>query len=175
MIKLYCTKFICKKFYCLKYLLYLCTRNQEVMAKEVLQLSAQVCFPLYAASRKITQQYAKYLTPLDLTYPQYLVLLVLWEEGTLMVNAIGERLYLDSGTLTPLLKRMETKELLTRIRCKEDERVMWITLTEKGKQLEEKAKEIPLQLKGTIALSAQEFEILKTLTYKILNQEQITK
>ena len=92
-----------------------------------------------------------------------------------MVNAIGERLYLDSGTLTPLLKRMETKELLTRIRCKEDERIMWITLTEKGKQLEEKAKEIPLQLKGTIALSAQEFEILKTLTYKILNQEQITK
>ena len=70
---------------------------------------------------------------------------------------------------------METKELLTRIRCKEDERVMWITLTEKGKQLEEKAKEIPSQLKGTIPLSAQEFETLKTLTYKILNQEQITK
>ena len=156
-------------------MLYLCTRNQEVMTEEVLQLSAQVCFPLYAASRKITQQYAKYLTPLDLTYPQYLVLLVLWEEGTLMVNAIGERLYLDSGTLTPLLKRMETKELLTRIRCKEDERVMWITLTEKGKQLEEKAKEIPLQLKGTIPLSTQEFETLKALTYKILNQEQITK
>ena len=156
-------------------MLYFCPRNQEVMIEENLQLGAQVCFPLYAASRKITQQYAKYLTPLDLTYPQYLVLLVLREEGSLTVNAIGERLYLDSGTLTPLLKRMEAKELLTRIRCKEDERVMWITLTEKGKQLEEKAKEIPLQLKGTIALSAQEFEILKTLTYKILNQEQITK
>ena len=149
-------------------MLYLCARNQEVMAKEVLQLSAQVCFPLYAASRKITQQYAKYLTPLDLTYPQYLVLLVLWEEGTLMVNAIGERLYLDSGTLTPLLKRMETKELLTRIRCKEDERIMWITLTEKGKQLEETVKDIPSRLKESIALSAEELETLRTLVYKIL-------
>ena len=79
---------------------------------------------------------------------------------------------MDSGTLTPLLKRMETKELLTRIRCKEDERVMWITLTEKGKRLEEKAKEIPLQLKETIPLSTQEFETLKALTYKILNKDK---
>ena len=84
MTKLYCVKFICKKFYCLKYLLYLCPRNQEVMTEEVLQLSAQVCFPLYAASRKITQQYAKYLTPLDLTYPQYLVLFGSLGRGVLL-------------------------------------------------------------------------------------------
>lgn len=143
-------------------------RNQEVMIEENLQLGAQVCFPLYAASRKITQQYAKYLTPLDLTYPQYLVLLVLWEEDSLTVNAIGERLYLDSGTLTPLLKRMEAKELLTRIRCKKDERIMWIALTEKGQQLQETVKDIPSRLKESIALSAQELETLRTLVYKIL-------
>ena len=99
-VKLYCAKFICKKFCCLKYLLYFCPRNQEVMIEENLQLSAQVCFPLYAASRKITQQYAKYLTPLDLTYPQYLVLLVLWEEGSLTVNAIGEKYHIKQNFAT---------------------------------------------------------------------------
>ena len=146
-------------------------RNQEVMIEENLQLGAQVCFPLYAASRKITQQYAKYLTPLDLTYPQYLVLLVLREEGSLTVNAIGERLYLDSGTLTPLLKRMEAKELLTRIRCKKDERIMWIALTEKGQQLQETIKDIPSRLKESIALTAEELETLRTLVNKLLNHK----
>ena len=141
------------------------------MTKDVLKLSSQVCFPLYAASREITQQYAKYLTPLDLTYPQYLVLLVLWEEKKLSVNAIGEKLYLDSGTLTPLLKRMEAKELLTRTRSAQDERTVLINLTEKGKKLQTKAKKIPIQLKEETPLSEEELETLKTLVNKLLNHK----
>jgi transcriptional regulator, MarR family len=141
------------------------------MTKDILKLSSQVCFPLYAASREITQQYAKYLTPLDLTYPQYLVLLVLWEEKTLSVNAIGEKLYLDSGTLTPLLKRMEVKELLTRTRSTQDERTVLISLTEKGKKLQTKAKKIPMQLKEETPLSDEELETLKTLVNKLLNHK----
>ena len=141
------------------------------MTKDVLKLSSQVCFPLYAASREITQQYAKYLTPLDLTYPQYLVLLVLWEEKNLSVNAIGEKLYLDSGTLTPLLKRMEAKELLTRTRSAQDERTVLISLTEKGKRLQTKAKKIPMQLKEETPLSEEELETLKTLVNKLLNHK----
>lgn len=141
------------------------------MTKDALKLSSQVCFPLYAASREITQQYAKYLTPLDLTYPQYLVLLVLWEEKKLSVNAIGEKLYLDSGTLTPLLKRMEAKELLTRTRSAQDERTVLISLTEKGKKLQTKAKKIPIQLKEETPLSEEELETLKTLVNKLLNHK----
>ncbi|AVM55243.1 MarR family winged helix-turn-helix transcriptional regulator [Capnocytophaga sp. oral taxon 864] len=141
------------------------------MTKDALKLSSQVCFPLYAASREITQQYAKYLMPLDLTYPQYLVLLVLWEEKNLSVNAIGEKLYLDSGTLTPLLKRMEAKELLTRTRSAQDERTVLINLTEKGKKLQTKAKKIPIQLKEETPLSEEELETLKTLVNKLLNHK----
>ena len=141
------------------------------MTKDALKLSSQVCFPLYAASREITQQYAKYLTPLDLTYPQYLVLLVLWEEKTLSVNAIGEKLYLDSGTLTPLLKRMEAKELLTRTRCAQDERTVLINLTEKGKKLQNKVKKIPTQLKEASPLNEEELETLRILVNKLLNHK----
>ena len=154
-------------------MLYLCPRNRKTMTKEDLKLSAQVCFPLYAASREVTQRYTKYLTPLDLTYPQYLVLLVLWEEKTLSlsVNAIGEKLYLDSGTLTPLLKRMEAKELLTRTRSTQDERTVLISLTEKGKKLQAKAKKIPMQLKEETPLTEEEIETLRILVNKLLNHK----
>lgn len=108
---------------------------------------------------------------LDITYPQYLVLMVLWEEDFLPVNAIGKRLLLDSGTLTPLLKRMEAKELITRHRCKQDERIVRISLTEKGKELKAKSNKIPTLMAKEYTLTPEEAETLKKLIYKLINKE----
>ncbi len=113
---------------------------------EHLKLDNQLCFPIYAASRLITSVYRPMLEELSLTYPQYLVLLVLWEKESVTVKELGEKLWLDSGTLTPLLKRMQEKELVVRTRNKADERVVNITLTEAGKALKNKASDIPHQL-----------------------------
>lgn len=110
---------------------------------EQLFLDNQLCFPLYAASRLTTKIYAPYLQVLDLTYPQYLVMLVLWEHKTQNVNQIGKRLFLESNTLTPLLKRLEQKALITRRRSTLDERSVELRLTEKGEKLKEKAQLIP--------------------------------
>lgn len=112
----------------------------------VLFLENQLCFPLYAASRLTTKVYAPYLKELEVTYPQYLVLLVLWQYGSRSVKEIGERLLLESNTLTPLLKRLEQKNFLTRSRSKVDERTVEVTLTEKGEKLKEKAICIPLKI-----------------------------
>ena len=142
------------------------------MKYDILKLDNQLCFPIYAASREIIQSYAKYLDNLEITYPQYLVLLVLWEEDFLPVSAIGKRLFLDSGTLTPLLKRMENKGLITRRRCKHDERVVRIDLTEKGRNLEEKAKEIPTLMAKELTLTIEEVETLKRLIYKLMRKEE---
>lgn len=111
-----------------------------------LYLDNQLCFPLYAASRLITKIYAPYLNALDITYPQYLVLLVLWEHKSQTVNEIGERLILESNTLTPLLKRMEQKDLIHRTRSKADERSVLITLTDKSNKLRNQAATIPEKL-----------------------------
>ncbi|KGE86877.1 MAG: MarR family winged helix-turn-helix transcriptional regulator [Phaeodactylibacter xiamenensis] len=108
-----------------------------------LYLENQLCFPLYAASRMTTKIYAPLLKALGLTYPQYLVMLVLWQHGEQTVNAIGSRLYLESNTLTPLLKRLEQKGLITRRRSSKDERSVLVELTEPGAQLKDKAQEIP--------------------------------
>lgn len=142
------------------------------MRYDKLRLDNQLCFPIYAASREIIQSYGKYLTNLDITYPQYLVLLVLWEKDLLPVSTIGKRLLLDSGTLTPLLKRMECKGLITRQRCKQDERIVRIHLTDKGKQLEEEAKSIPTELAKDFTLTIEEVDTLKRLIYKLMNREQ---
>ncbi|WP_373802426.1 MarR family winged helix-turn-helix transcriptional regulator [Bacteroides heparinolyticus] len=141
------------------------------MKYDELKLSNQLCFPIYAASRDIIQNYGKYLDDLDITYPQYLVLMVLWEEDFLPVNAIGKRLLLDSGTLTPLLKRMEAKELITRHRCKQDERIVRISLTEKGKELKAKSNKIPTLMAKEYTLTPEEAETLKKLIYKLINKE----
>ncbi|WP_044209222.1 MarR family winged helix-turn-helix transcriptional regulator [Flammeovirga sp. OC4] len=117
---------------------------------EQLKLSNQFCFPLYAASRFITQQYRPLLEKLEVTYPQYLVLLVLWEEDGIPIKEITEKLLLETNTLTPLLKRMQTNGLIERTRSKEDERIVTISLTEKGKKLQEKAEEIPNDLLQTL-------------------------
>lgn len=110
---------------------------------DLLRLDNQLCFALYAASRAMTQAYQPLLAPLGLTYPQYLALLVLWEEDGVPVKRLGERLHLDSGTLTPLLKRIEAQGLVTRERSAEDERVVEIRLTAKGRALKKRAGEIP--------------------------------
>lgn len=110
-----------------------------------LQLEEQLCFALYSASRALTRAYQPLLQPLGLTYPQYLVMLVLWEGKALSVSELGERLALDSGTLTPLLKRLETSGLLERRRAAEDERVLRVSLTRRGAALRERAEQIPLE------------------------------
>ena len=109
----------------------------------MLQLDNQLCFALYSASLAMTRVYKPLLDELGLTYPQYLAMLVLWERDGLMVSELGERLYLDSGTLTPLLKRLETSGYITRLRAVEDERRVHITLTATGRKLKLKAAKIP--------------------------------
>ena len=114
--------------------------------KEELKLDNQLCFPLYAVSRLMTKAYQPLLAELGLSYPQYLVLLVLWETDKIPVMQIGEKLFLSSNTLTPLLKRMETGGIITREKSREDERVVLVCLTPKGEALEEKAAMVPQQL-----------------------------
>ena len=117
---------------------------------ESLKLDQQICFPLYVLSKEITGLYRPILQELDLTYPQYLVMMVLWEQEGLTVSAIGEKLFLDSGTLTPVLKRLESKGLINRIRNKRDERMVLLFLTEQGKDLRQQACCIPQKLLSKI-------------------------
>ena len=136
---------------------------------EQLKLDNQICFPLYALSKEIINQYRPFLDELEITYPQYIVLLVLWENDDLTVGQIGEKVQLDSGTLTPLLKRLEAKEIISRNRCKEDERIVKIELTEKGQDLKSKACSIPSKISEKINLSDDELKVIKTIINK-LNQ-----
>jgi DNA-binding MarR family transcriptional regulator len=135
--------------------------------KDQLHISEQVCFPVYAFAKEIINQYRPLLEVLELTYPQYLVMLVLWEHEVQTVNQLGDKLKLDSGTLTPLLKRMETKAFVTRIRSTVDERIVNISLTEKGVALKEKAACIPKQLMEAMNVSAEDLLILKNIITKI--------
>ncbi|MDQ6481930.1 MarR family transcriptional regulator [Dyadobacter sp. LHD-138] len=137
---------------------------------ELLKLSNQLCFPLYALSRKITSHYLPILEKIGLTYPQYLVMMVLWEESGLSVKELGHRLMLDSGTLSPLLKKLEDREILVRTRLKEDERVVIISLTGTGEKLREKASEIPEQIKCCLDLSDKELRDLRTLAAGLLDK-----
>ena len=137
-----------------------------------LRLDGQLCFPLYALSREITGLYRPLLEELDLTYPQYLVMLVLWEQDGLAVCDLGNRLLLDSGTLTPLLKRLELKNFVARKRCSKDERVVHLFLTEIGKALQAKAMEIPARMLANIDVEENELNALKATLNKIINQIQ---
>lgn len=139
------------------------------MAKKTsLKLEEQLCFPLYAYSRYIVNQYNPLLKPIGLTYTQYLVLLVLWEKKTCQVGELGHLLHLDNGTLSPLLKKMESKELVVRSRSKQDERVVEITLTEKGKKIKDQVKNIPSQVLETLELSEIEVSVVQKLLDKIM-------
>ena len=135
---------------------------------EALKLKNQLCFPLYAAARRVTGVYTPYLKPLGLTYTQYIVFMVLWEQDGLQVSEIGEKLLLDSGTLTPLLKKMEVQGYLTRTRSKLDERSVIVTLTEKGKALKEEVGQIPMKAAQCVRLSPEEAQTLYQLLYKVL-------
>ncbi len=135
-----------------------------------LKLSNQLCFPLYVLSKEIINQYRPYLDELGITYPQYLVLMVLWEQDHLTVGQIGEKVYLDSGTLTPLLKRLEQKGIVKRNRCVNDERVVKISLTKEGMQMKDKACLIPKAMVHKLNITQEELDILKQIINK-LNQK----
>lgn len=137
---------------------------------ELLKLSNQVCFPLYALSRKITSHYQPLLDKLEITYPQYLVMMLLWEFKALSVKDIGNQLLLDSGTLTPLLKRLEDKGYVIRTRSVEDERVVMITLTEDGKKLKRKASDVPEKLMASLGFSPAEMMALGKMAREFLNK-----
>ena len=139
---------------------------------ESLKLKNQVCFPLYALSKEITKLYRPLLEELDMTYPQYLVMMVLWENDGLTVSELGEKLLLDSGTLTPLLKRLESKLYLNRKRKKEDERVVELFLTETGINLQQKACSIPAEMLHKIDVKAEDLLKLKTLLDDMLKKIQ---
>ncbi|MBQ3272492.1 MAG: MarR family transcriptional regulator [Solobacterium sp.] len=137
---------------------------------EALRLENQLCFPLYACARMVVGQYTPYLKPLGITYTQYLVFLLLWAEDGRSVGDLCGRLYLDSGTLTPMLKKMEEKHLVERRRCRDDERVVRIWLTEEGRKLKEKAAAIPLQVGACIKITPEEASTLYTLLYRTMEQ-----
>lgn len=134
-----------------------------------LKLENQLCFPLYACSKEIVRRYKTYLDKLDLTYTQYIVMMVMWEERELNVKELGDKLFLDSGTLTPVLKKLEAKGYVTRERSKIDERTLIVTLTESGKELREMAVDIPVGMRGCLKLSDEEMIQLRTMLGKILS------
>ena len=136
-----------------------------------LHLENQLCFTLYALSRQMTALYRPYLEKLDLTYPQYLVMLLLWQSEKLSVKEIGCELRLDSGTLTPLLKRMEETGLVARLRCIEDERKVYVQLTKEGKQLQKKSRGIPTAIFSKLSISNQQLTSLKKELSAILNNK----
>ena len=140
--------------------------------REAMKLENQLCFPLYAAARNVTGLYTPWLKPLGLTYTQYIVLLVLWEKDGISVTEIGEKLMLDNGTLSPLLKKLENAGYITRQRSREDERVVVIRLTESGRALQEKAGEVPAEVAGCIDLPADKAQLLYALLYELLDNQK---
>lgn len=141
------------------------------MEFEQLKLSNQLCFPIYAASRLITREYQPHLDKLGITYPQYLVLMVLWENDGLTVNEIAGKLILNTNTVTPLLKRMETMKIITRTRSGDDERKVLVRLTQKGKDMRVQAASIPLELVKELEnspVSTEKLMELKGTLYELI-------
>ena len=132
------------------------------------KLEDQICFPLYVISKEIISLYRPFLEEIGITYSQYLVLMVLWEQDGLTVNQIGEKLYLDSGTLTPLLKRLETKSYILRQRKSTDERSVEVKLTEIGEDLKKQACAIPFKMKEKLNLTEEDLNELKITVNKLL-------
>jgi DNA-binding MarR family transcriptional regulator len=134
----------------------------------MLKLDNQLCFPLYACAREITKLYTPHLEPLNLTYTQYITMMVLWEKKCVNVKSLGESLYLDSGTLTPVLKKLESKGYITRMRSSEDERNLVVTITAEGEALRDKAIEVPAAIGSCVKLTREEAEILYNILHKIM-------
>ena len=139
---------------------------------KAMKLSNQLCFPLYAASRNVISLYTPLLRPLGLTYTQYLVLLVLWEKDGLTVGELCDKLMLDNGTLSPLLKKMQQAGYLERKRSTEDDRVVVVTLTEAGRALQEQAKDVPARIARCVELPPEKSQALYALLYELLGNQK---
>ena len=137
---------------------------------EALKLKNQICFPLYACSKEIVKAYKPYLDELDLTYTQYITMMVMWEHRELRVKEIGKYLFLDSSTLTPLLKRLEEKGYVERKRSAQDERDLIVTITDGGEALKERAVTVPERLSACVALDPQKAQALYALPYEVLGK-----
>lgn len=135
---------------------------------DALKLKNQICFPLYACSKEVVRRYKPFLDQVGLTYTQYIAMMVMWEHRQVSVKEMGEYLYLDSGTLTPVLKTLEKKGLIERHRSSEDERVMVVTVTDQGMELREQAVQIPALMGSCMSLTMEEAQQLYTLLYKVL-------
>jgi len=135
---------------------------------DALKIENQICFPLYACSREIIKQYKPFLDEIDLTYTQYIAMMVLWEHKTMNVKTMGDILYLDSGTLTPVLKKLEGKGLITRQRSAADERNLLVTITEAGEALRERALAVPAAMASCASIDPEEAATLYRILYKIL-------
>ncbi|MBE5896557.1 MAG: MarR family transcriptional regulator [Lachnospiraceae bacterium] len=135
---------------------------------QCLKLDNQLCFPLYAVSKEIVRKYKPFLDEVDLTYTQYIVMMVVWEDEQVSVKEMGKKLYLDSGTLTPVLKTLEKKGLIERTRSKEDERNLIVTLTPSGKALKDKAVEIPAKMGGCLNISPEDAKELHIILHRIM-------
>ena len=135
---------------------------------DALRLENQLCFPLYAGAKEIVRKYQPILKEMDLTYTQYIAMMVMWERKVMSVKALGELLYLDSGTLTPVLKKLEAKGYITRMRDTKDERSLLLTLTEEGEKLQERALVVPQQIASCLPLSKEETQVLYDLLYKMI-------
>ena len=135
---------------------------------DAIKIDHQLCFPLYACAKEIVRRYKPFLDEIDLTYTQYIAMMVLWEEKEINVKALGKRLYLDSGTLTPVLKRLEQKNLISRQRDSKDERNLIVSLTAEGEQLKEKAVEIPQKMAGCVKLDEKDAAALYRILHEML-------
>jgi DNA-binding MarR family transcriptional regulator len=142
---------------------------RKAKEEDALALDRQICFPLYAASNLLTRLYRPVLADIGLTYPQYLVMLVLWGQAPQTVGSLGDRLHLDSGTLTPLLKRLQLAGLITRTRDVADERRVLIDLTTAGKALRKPASKVPATLATELHLDAEEIEVLRNSVMALVN------
>ena len=142
---------------------------------ESIRIKNQLCFPLYACSKEIIRQYRKPLEKLGLTYTQYVVMMVLWEDGGMTEGDLGKKVYLDSGTLAPLLKRMEKQGIINRVRPDDNERKLFISLTEKGEAMKEQALDVPKEMSGCIDLPEDELKELKRLLDKAVSGMEFVK
>ncbi|MCR5541072.1 MAG: MarR family transcriptional regulator [Ruminococcus sp.] len=141
----------------------------DIDRTELLKLDNQLCFPIYAASRVITSLYTPYLKPLGLTYTQYIFFLVLWEKDGITVGEICKRLMLDSGTLSPIIKKLRQQGYIEKQQSSSDERSFIVTLTDKGRELRKQAENIPLQVGRCVDLAPEKAEQLRELLYELLN------
>lgn len=138
---------------------------------DALKLKNQLCFPLYACSREIIKKYRPFLDEINLTYTQYIAMMILWEDKKISIKDMGRKLFLDSGTLTPVLKSLESKGFLSRYRSHEDERVLIAEITEEGERLKEKAMHIPEKIGSCTVLTEEEAVFLYSILYKMLGSE----